>query len=107
MVTVNRSAIVVKPKQPFLDWLHATDPTSLELTSLNLIREPTIYLIPECDTDEDVAEVLRELWRSSSSNWRVGTQTPQPGRATGVLVSSTAGSIISTIPCWLIFAMNR
>ena len=61
MVTLNRSAIVVKPKQPILDWLHATDPTSLELTLLNLTREPTIYLIPECDTDEDVAEVLREL----------------------------------------------
>ena len=61
MVTLNRSAIVVKPKQPFLDWLHATDPTSLELTLLNLTREPTICLIPECDTDEDVAEVLREL----------------------------------------------
>jgi hypothetical protein len=35
MVTLNRSAIVVKPKQPFLDWLHAADPTSLELTLFN------------------------------------------------------------------------
>ena len=54
MVTLNRSAIVVKPEQPFLDWLHAADPTSLELTLLNLVREPTIYLIPE--------------WRGKSSN---------------------------------------
>jgi hypothetical protein len=80
MVTLNRSAIVVKPKQPFLDWLHATDPTSLELTLLHLTREPTIYLIPECDTDEDVAEVLRELceeifeeqlagWYTDISTW--------------------------------------
>jgi hypothetical protein len=42
MVTPNRSAIVVTPKQPFLDWLHATDPTSIELTLLDLSREPTI-----------------------------------------------------------------
>lgn len=28
MDTLNRSAIVVKPKQRFLDWLHAADPTS-------------------------------------------------------------------------------
>ena len=80
MVTLNRSAIVVKPEQPFLDWLHAADPTSLELTLLNLVREPTIYLIPECDTNEDVAEVLRELcdetfeeqlagWYTDTSNW--------------------------------------
>jgi uncharacterized membrane-anchored protein len=28
---------------------------------LDLVREPTIYLIPESDTDDDLAEVLREL----------------------------------------------
>ena len=61
MDTLNRSAIVVKPKLPFLAWLHAADPTSLHLTLRNLLQEPTIYLIPECDTDEDVAEVLRDL----------------------------------------------
>jgi hypothetical protein len=27
MDTLNRLAIVVKPKQLFLDWLHAADPT--------------------------------------------------------------------------------
>jgi hypothetical protein len=100
MVTVNRSAIVVKPKQPFLDWLHATDPTSLELTLLNLTRDPMIYLIPECDTNEDVAEVLRELCEEIFQEQLAGWYTDiSPGRETGVLMSSAAGSIISTIPC--------
>src|ERR1035437_9703716 len=57
----SRSAIVVKPRQPFLDWLHTADPTSHRLTLRELAREPTIYLIPECDTEEDVREVLEEL----------------------------------------------
>jgi len=35
MDTLNRSAIVVKPKQPFLDWLHAADPTSHGITLLD------------------------------------------------------------------------
>ena len=26
-----------------------------------MVQEPTIYLIPECDTEEDVREVLQEL----------------------------------------------
>lgn len=80
MDTLNRSAIVVKPKLPFLAWLHAADPTSMHLTLRDLLREPTIYLIPECDTDEDVAEVLRELceeifdeqlagWYTDTSTW--------------------------------------
>ena len=46
---LNRSAIVVKAEQAFLDWLYAADPSSRDLTLLDLAREPTIYLIPECD----------------------------------------------------------
>jgi len=80
MVTLNRSAIVVTPKQPFLDWLHTADPTSLELTLRELVQEPTVYLVPECDTNEDVAQVLRELcekifveqlagWYADRSTW--------------------------------------
>jgi hypothetical protein len=61
MATLNRSAIIVKPKQPFLDWLHATDPTSRQLTLPDLAREPTIYLLPACDTEAAVHDVLAEL----------------------------------------------
>jgi hypothetical protein len=45
-LTLNRSAIVVKPKQPFLDWLHGADSTSSDLTLRELALEPAIYLIP-------------------------------------------------------------
>jgi hypothetical protein len=61
MGRLNRSAIVVRPKQPFLDWLHSADPTSRHLTLPDLLREPRIYLIPECGTDADVRDVLREV----------------------------------------------
>jgi hypothetical protein len=61
VATLNRSAIVVKPRQPFLDWLHVADPTSRTLTLRELVQESTVYLIPECDTNEDVADFLREL----------------------------------------------
>jgi hypothetical protein len=46
---LNRSAIVVRPNPPSLDWLHAVDPTSQALTLDSLTREPTIYLVEECD----------------------------------------------------------
>jgi hypothetical protein len=60
-LTLNRSAIGVKPKPPFLDWLHAADSTSTELTLQELVLELAIYLIPECDTPQEVADVLHEL----------------------------------------------
>lgn len=58
---LNRSAVVVTPRQPFLDWLHTADPTSADITLEELSNEPSIYLIPECDTREEVADTLREL----------------------------------------------
>jgi len=58
---LNRSAVVVKPKQPFLDWLRTADPTSGGITLGELEQDPTIYLIPECDTEGDVRKALRKL----------------------------------------------
>jgi hypothetical protein len=56
--TINRSALIVTPAQPFLDWLHQVDPTSARLTLEDLQREPTIYLVPECDSQDQAIEYL-------------------------------------------------
>ena len=75
-LTLNRSAIVVKPRQPFLDWLHAADATSSDLTLQELVLEPAIYLIPECDTPQEVTDELHELCEHFSlSSWRAGSMT--------------------------------
>ena len=62
MLALNRSAIVVRPKSPFLDWLHGADPTSVTFTLADLSREPTIYLVPECGDAEDERSFSR--WSS-------------------------------------------
>jgi hypothetical protein len=61
MITINRTAIVVRPGQPFLDWLHGADPTSIELRLEDLRREPTVYLLPEFENDGEVREYLEEV----------------------------------------------
>jgi hypothetical protein len=58
---INRSAIVVKPAQPFLDWLHRVDSTSAHLTLEDLRLEPTIYLLAESDSKEEALEHQREV----------------------------------------------
>jgi hypothetical protein len=57
----NRSAIVVRPNPPFLDWLNAVDPTSQALTLDSLTREPTIYLVEECDDPDDERACLQAV----------------------------------------------
>jgi hypothetical protein len=49
----------LRPKPPFLEWLHAVDPTSVTLTLADLGREPTIYLVSECGNSEDEQACLQ------------------------------------------------
>jgi hypothetical protein len=61
MVSVNRTAVVVRAKQPFLDWLHSADPTSRHLTLPDLNQEPSIYLLPDSDSNEKAGRYLRKF----------------------------------------------
>jgi hypothetical protein len=70
---INRSAVVVRPGQPFLNWLHRVDPTSAHLTLDVLRRQPTIYLLPECDTKNRLLSFCeRSAARFSKNNLTAG-----------------------------------
>ena len=61
MEGVNRSAIIVIPKQPFLDWLRLVDPDFEDVTLAELQTDPIVYLIPEVECDEDLSTHLRKF----------------------------------------------
>jgi hypothetical protein len=61
MKMINRSAVVVKPAQPFLEWLHRVDSTSAHLTLEDLRLDPTIYLLPKSDNEEETLKCLRKV----------------------------------------------
>ena len=60
MLALNRSALVVTAKQPFLDWLHGIDPDSADLTLATLREEPAVYLLAECGDDRAFEYQLRK-----------------------------------------------
>jgi hypothetical protein len=55
---INRSAIALRPKQPFLDWLTSVEQSNEELVPEGL--EKTIYLVPEYDEPDDAVKMLAE-----------------------------------------------
>jgi len=61
MIAINRTGIVVRPGQSFLDWPHRADPTSNELSLEDLRREPTVYLLRECENEEEARDYLEEV----------------------------------------------
>jgi hypothetical protein len=82
MRSINRTAIVVKPAQPFLDWLQAVDPTSVDLTLEDLRRDPSVYLIREGGSDPEVrknlAKVCGRIFEEQLDGWwRVPSSWPR------------------------------
>jgi len=61
MITINRAAILVRPRMPFLKWLRRVDPTSVEVSLEDLQEEPNVYLLPECENKEDAREHLKQI----------------------------------------------
>jgi len=61
MSSINRAAVILKPRAPFLKWVNDADPNpnAHPLTMDDLQKEPTVYLIPEFDSDEEAAELVK------------------------------------------------
>lgn len=66
MRTWNRTAVVVVPKQAFLDWLRSVDDTNANRTLAEVCDEPTVYLLPECRSNPEAAKLLAN---GPSSAW--------------------------------------
>jgi|SRR5215467_5863891 len=80
MRMVNRCAVVVTPKQPFLTWLHRIDPSSHDIKMDDLRRDPSVYLFPECTDDGALTKLLKkgclrifeqelESWDRNEESW--------------------------------------
>ena len=63
MEMLNRSAVIVKPRQPYLEWIRRDDAEGLADTVFETLHtEPTVYLLPEYEDPSTQREVLEELW---------------------------------------------
>ncbi len=57
---LNRSAVVVRPKQPFVDWLKSVK--ELELPDMTLDQlDKTLYLVPDYEDPGDAEKVLKKV----------------------------------------------
>lgn len=79
MLTINRSLVILRPQQPFIDWvtsLRGPDPVGAE----EVLADATTVLIPEVDSEEEawayierIASQLFELeleaWHTDPDGW--------------------------------------
>jgi hypothetical protein len=71
---LNRSALILRYKQPFVDWINAVDPSpnSHTLTLADVNQEQTVYLI-EVEDEKGLAKWLlrnhRQLFEEELNGW--------------------------------------
>lgn len=73
MYVIDRNLAVIKPKQPFLDWLCKTPGNEVDLTLEQLRIDCTALLIPEFEEPEDavsfIDEIAVELFEAELGSW--------------------------------------
>lgn len=63
MKMLNRSAISVKLRQPFVDWVNSvSDSGEEEVTLEEINQESTSYLVPELEEEEDLETLIEERY---------------------------------------------
>jgi len=62
---VNRCAITVRVKQPFLDWLlQLPEPISSGMSLNEINKEPKVYLIPDYTSESEKEAILGKYYHS-------------------------------------------
>lgn len=80
VVEVNRGVIVLKAKEPYLDWANACNDETEQFTVEDLAEDSTVYLVPDWLDDEELEGFLRrharlilenelEAWITNKSLW--------------------------------------
>jgi hypothetical protein len=99
---LNRAALILRYKQPVVDWINAADPSpsSHTLTLAEVNQEHTVYLVEVEDQDELAQWLARhheELFEHELNGWYTDPGLwPRTGRSrccgSGVRSSSTPSS---------------
>src|SRR3954471_14601143 len=61
---LNRLAVVVTAKQPVIEWLHFHEPEATDITLDVATHDPNVYLLPECDSENNYPHLLEESWET-------------------------------------------
>ena len=62
MQSVNRTAVVIKPKQPFVDWLNSIPDEDISFTLEQVSEDNITFLIPEYDSSEESLAYIKKTY---------------------------------------------
>ena len=60
--TINRAALIVRPRQPYVDWANSVDDEGPRAILQELRTDPSIYLVKSIDFTEDFDLLVDDSW---------------------------------------------
>jgi hypothetical protein len=61
-VEINRAVVIVKPRQPCVDWANSFDDGIVTATLESLHDDPTAYLVPPYEMDDEREDIIKEYY---------------------------------------------
>jgi hypothetical protein len=77
MQSINRTAVVIKPKQPFVDWLNSIPGEKSDYTLEKMPSEHTTYLIPEFFGPDESRTYIKKIYSYIFEFELFGWYTPE------------------------------
>lgn len=88
MRTINRNLFIVKPKEPFIEWINRVLKRDPPFILEQFIRDCTTYLIPESMSEEDAFQYIQSykthLFAVELNTWDKDQRTWPKGRTTAM-----------------------
>ncbi len=80
MYTINKSAAIVRPKQPFMDWVNRLPDadTEREVTLADFGSDCAVILIPEYDSEKEARKYIDRIALEILENELYGWCTHEP-----------------------------
>lgn len=69
MQFLNRSAIILRPKQPYIDWANSLDDGPRYQETMNEPDAFTVFLGPDCDTVDEVQKFVEKHFDAFFDQW--------------------------------------
>lgn len=79
MRLINRGVVIIKARQPFVDWVNSTTPDEPPVTLAEVNQECTAILVPDLDNEIETNDYLESLkpalFERELAGWYTDEQT--------------------------------
>jgi len=79
MFVINRSVTIIKPKQPFVDWINSVADAGDQYSISDFNMDCSVILLPETDSDEHAEAFIKDIFQNvfelELSSWMTDDDT--------------------------------